>query len=68
MGGSSAINGQIAIRPPLEDFDIWAREGCRGWSAAEVLPAFMKLETMRPLETGLSWLRWADSDLSGSCE
>src|SRR5580704_14448919 len=25
LGGSSAINGQIAIRPPLEDFDIWAR-------------------------------------------
>lgn len=44
MGGSSAINGQIAIRPPLEDFDIWARAGCHGWSAKEVLPAFIKLE------------------------
>jgi 5-(hydroxymethyl)furfural/furfural oxidase len=44
MGGSSAINGQIAIRPPLEDFDIWARGGCRGWSAADVLPAFIKIE------------------------
>jgi 5-(hydroxymethyl)furfural/furfural oxidase len=44
MGGSSAINGQIAIRPPLEDFDIWARNGCRGWSAADVLPDFIKLE------------------------
>jgi 5-(hydroxymethyl)furfural/furfural oxidase len=44
MGGSSAINGQIAIRPPLEDFDIWARAGCLGWSAAEVLPAFIELE------------------------
>jgi 5-(hydroxymethyl)furfural/furfural oxidase len=44
LGGSSAINGQIAIRPPLEDFDIWAAGGCAGWSAAEVLPAFIKLE------------------------
>jgi choline dehydrogenase-like flavoprotein len=44
LGGSSAINGQIAIRPPLEDFDIWASGGCDGWSAAEVLPAFIKLE------------------------
>jgi 5-(hydroxymethyl)furfural/furfural oxidase len=44
LGGSSAINGQIAIRPPLEDFDIWARAGCDGWSAADVLPAFIKLE------------------------
>jgi 5-(hydroxymethyl)furfural/furfural oxidase len=44
LGGSSSINGQIAIRPPLEDFDRWARGGCRGWSAAEVLPAFIRLE------------------------
>lgn len=44
LGGSSIINGQIAIRPPLEDFDIWAARGCAGWSADEVLPAFIKLE------------------------
>lgn len=44
LGGSSSINGQIAIRPPLEDFDLWARGGCRGWSAAEVHPAFIRLE------------------------
>src|SRR5713101_7521165 len=40
----NANNGQIAIRPPLEDFDIWAAAGCAGWSCAEVLPAFVKLE------------------------
>ncbi len=44
LGGSSSINGQIAIRPPLEDFDLWSRGGCRGWSATEVLPAFIRLE------------------------
>jgi choline dehydrogenase len=44
VGGSSAINGQIAIRGMLEDFDIWASEGCVGWSSAEVLPYFIKLE------------------------
>ncbi len=43
-GGSSAINGQIAIRAPLDDFDIWSRQGCVGWSGAEVLPYFIKLE------------------------
>jgi choline dehydrogenase len=41
MGGSSAINGQIAIRPPLSDFDLW---GVDGWSAKDVLPYFCKLE------------------------
>ena len=44
VGGSSSINGQIAIRPPLDDFDRWAAAGCAGWSADEVLPAFIRLE------------------------
>jgi len=44
VGGSSSINGQIAIRPPLEDFDEWADQGCVGWSGAELLPYFNKLE------------------------
>ncbi|SEH00171.1 choline dehydrogenase [Nonomuraea solani] len=43
-GGSSTINGQIAIRPPMEDFDDWAAAGCAGWSAKDVLPFFAKLE------------------------
>jgi 5-(hydroxymethyl)furfural/furfural oxidase len=43
-GGSSAINGQIAIRGMLADFDEWSRQGCAGWSGAEVLPYFKKLE------------------------
>ncbi len=42
LGGSSIINGQIAIRPPREDFDDWALPG---WSWDEVLPYFCKLET-----------------------
>jgi 5-(hydroxymethyl)furfural/furfural oxidase len=45
MGGSSAMNGQIAIRPPLDDFDRWAASGCEGWSGEEVLPAFCRLES-----------------------
>lgn len=45
VGGSSAINGQIAIRGTVEDFDEWAVEGCGGWSFNDVLPYFNKLET-----------------------
>lgn len=45
MGGSSAINGQIALRGMLEDFDGWAAEGCDGWTGQDVLPAFNRLET-----------------------
>lgn len=45
VGGSSAINGQIAIRGVPEDYDGWAAAGCAGWSFEEVLPAFRRLET-----------------------
>jgi 5-(hydroxymethyl)furfural/furfural oxidase len=44
MGGSSAINGQIAIRGVPEDFDSWVAEGADGWSWDEVLPSFNRLE------------------------
>lgn len=45
LGGSSVINGQIAIRPPMEDFEDWAAAGCTGWAPADVLPYFNKLES-----------------------
>ncbi|MET9294870.1 GMC family oxidoreductase N-terminal domain-containing protein [Streptomyces sp. NPDC003077] len=44
VGGGSAVNGQIAIRPPMEDFADWAAGGCEGWSPRDVLPYFVKLE------------------------
>lgn len=45
VGGSSAINGQIAIRGVVEDYDGWAAAGCIGWGFDEVLPAFNRMET-----------------------
>ena len=45
VGGSSAINGQIAIRGVVDDYDLWASDGCTGWSFADVLPYFNRLET-----------------------
>jgi choline dehydrogenase len=44
VGGSSAVNAQFAIRGVPEDFDDWAAQGCTGWSAQDVLPAFIRLE------------------------
>lgn len=44
VGGSSAINAQVAIRGVPEDFDGWAADGCAGWSWSEVLPSFIRLE------------------------
>jgi choline dehydrogenase len=44
VGGSSAINAQVAGRGMLEDYDRWAAQGCSGWSGAEVLQSFIRLE------------------------
>ena len=42
LGGTSSVNAMIAIRGNRRDFDDW---GLPGWSYAEVLPYFKKLET-----------------------
>ena len=44
IGGSSTINGQIAIRGIPDDFADWERLGARGWGWDAVLPYFRKLE------------------------
>ena len=44
-GGSTAVNGMIAIRGVLAAFDQWAEIGCEGWSGAAVLPYFRRLES-----------------------
>ncbi|HEY0247628.1 MAG TPA: GMC family oxidoreductase N-terminal domain-containing protein [Gryllotalpicola sp.] len=45
LGGSSAVNGCYAIRPTMEEFDRYeAQFGITNWSAADVLPYFIKLE------------------------
>jgi 5-(hydroxymethyl)furfural/furfural oxidase len=45
IGGSSTINGQIAIRGIPDDFEDWVREGAAGWGWSDVLPYFCKLES-----------------------
>jgi choline dehydrogenase-like flavoprotein len=44
LGGSSMMNGQIAIRGVADAFDEWAAGGCTGWSAREVMPLFSVIE------------------------
>jgi choline dehydrogenase len=44
LGGSSSINGLISVRGQREDYDQWAATGNEGWSYADVLPYFKRLE------------------------
>ena len=44
VGGSSSINYQVTFRGMADDYDRWAAAGATGWSAADVLPYFRKLE------------------------
>jgi choline dehydrogenase len=45
LGGSSSINGMVYVRGHARDFDHWAEAGASGWSFADVLPYFRRMET-----------------------
>ena len=45
LGGSSAINGLAFVRGQAQDFDTWAQMGNAGWSHADVLPFFRRMES-----------------------
>jgi choline dehydrogenase len=44
VGGSSSINGMVYVRGHARDYDHWAQSGARGWSYADVLPYFKRME------------------------
>lgn len=44
LGGSSSINGMVWIRGHASDYDNWAAQGLPGWTWAECLPYFKKIE------------------------
>jgi choline dehydrogenase len=45
LGGSSSINGMVFVRGQAQDFDTWAQMGNQGWSYADVLPLFKRMES-----------------------
>jgi choline dehydrogenase-like flavoprotein len=45
VGGSSAVNGLVALRGTPEDYDRWAGPlGCPGWGWSDLLPRFLQVE------------------------
>lgn len=53
IGGSSSINGMVYVRGHAMDYDHWSGAGADGWSYADVLPYFKRMET------------WADAGHGG---
>ncbi|XP_014274007.1 glucose dehydrogenase [FAD, quinone]-like [Halyomorpha halys] len=46
VGGATLLNAMINTRGLPRDYDEWAEQGNPGWSFAELLPYFRKLENM----------------------
>ncbi len=45
IGGSSSINGMVYVRGHARDYDTWEAMGAQGWSYADVLPYFQRMES-----------------------
>ena len=52
IGGSSSINGMVYVRGHAEDFNHWEEVGATGWSFADVLPYFKRMECSASNEDG----------------
>ena len=50
VGGCSATNASFALRGTPADYDEWAARGNPGWSFADVLPFFRRLENDRDFD------------------
>ena len=50
VGGSSAVNAQVAIRGLPGDYNRWAIQGCKGWSWDGVRAAFERVSERIPAE------------------
>ena len=48
LGGSSSINGMVFLRGHALDYELWNQQGATGWSYADVLPYFKRLEHYQP--------------------
>ncbi len=60
LGGSSSINVMAFTRGDPGDYDRWAQKGALGWSFADVLPYFKRVESW---QDGGSEYRGADGQI-----
>jgi 5-(hydroxymethyl)furfural/furfural oxidase len=63
VGGSSAVNAQVAIRGLPSDYDRWAKQGCIGWDWGGVRSAFERVSERIPVERRPE-AQWSSTDRS----
>ncbi len=44
LGGSSSMNAMLYVRGRPLDYDLWEKQGAKGWGFNDVLPYFLKAE------------------------
>ena len=44
VGGSSTVNGMLWVHGTPREYDLWAEDGCPGWSYGDLAPWFRKIE------------------------
>ena len=62
IGGSSSVNGMVYVRGHARDYDHWAEQGAEGWSYADVLPYFKRLETWHGEQDAGTGTEWRGTD------
>lgn len=62
IGGSSSINGMVYVRGHACDFDHWQESGAQGWSYADVLGYFKRMENWHGGKTGEGDASWRGND------
>ncbi|WP_201981965.1 GMC family oxidoreductase [Hymenobacter rubidus] len=74
VGGSTCINAMMYVRGNPANFDQWAAQGATGWSYADVLPYFKKIENYEGGasayhgDQGEIWVRDCPDEVSRSDE
>lgn len=53
IGGSSSVNGTVALRALQEDFDRWVALGNPEWAWDQVLPFYQRIETDHDFPNGI---------------
>jgi choline dehydrogenase len=50
VGGTSMINGSVAVRGAPRDYDRWQELGALGWGWTDVLPFLQRVESVVPIK------------------